>query len=42
MEISKLSDQKARDVIAKLGVSLGSVSFRYLGTRNQQKDTKNQ
>ncbi len=42
MEISKLSNQKARDVITKLGVSLGSVSFMYLGTRNQQKDTNNQ
>ena len=42
MEISKLSDQKARDVISKLGVSLGSVSFMYLGTQNQQKDTNNQ
>jgi len=42
MEICKLSDQKARDVITKLGVSLGSVSFMYLGTRNQQKDTNNQ
>jgi hypothetical protein len=39
MEISKLSDQKARDVLTKLGVSFGSVSFMYLGTKNQEKDT---